>query len=126
VDDVVRRAVAVDEDNRSLGATIRREGGATFVHDRSLPQIHDLNHVGCVRVSDPAGIDALMARIEAEYAGCRHRQIVVDPETPPEFEARLVLDGYEPRTELVLVLEGALGPVEALQARVRVPVRVAP
>ena len=109
MNDIVRRAVAVDEDNRSLGATIRREGGATFVHDRSLPQIHDLNHVGVVRVSDPAGIDALMARIEVEYAGYRHRQIVVDPETPPEFEARLVLDGYDDvEASLVMLLEGDL------------------
>ena len=55
MDDLVRRAVAVDEDNRSLGATIRREGGATFVHDRSLPQIHDLNHVAaCACPTPPA------------------------------------------------------------------------
>jgi hypothetical protein len=50
-----------------------------------------------------------MARIEVEYAGYRHRQVVVDPETPPEFEARLVLDGYDDvEASLVMLLEGDL------------------
>jgi GNAT superfamily N-acetyltransferase len=50
-----------------------------------------------------------MARIEREYAGCRHRQVVVDPETPAEFEARLVLDGYDDvEASLVMLLEGEL------------------
>ena len=114
---LVRRAVAVDEANRSLGAEVFEVSGATFVRSRTLPIIHDLNHVGTVRVADPAGIDALMARIELEYTGYRHRQVVVDPETPPEFEARLVLDGYDDvEASLVMVLEGEL----------RAPARVHP
>jgi GNAT superfamily N-acetyltransferase len=50
-----------------------------------------------------------MARIEAEFAGCRYRQIVLDADTPPEFEARLVLDGYDDvERSLVMLLEGEL------------------
>jgi GNAT superfamily N-acetyltransferase len=106
---LVRRAVAVDEANRSLGAETFPACGATFVRSRTLPIIHDLNHVATARVADPAAIDALMARIEREYAGYRHRQVVVDPDTPPEFEARLVLDGYDDvEASVVMVLEGEL------------------
>ena len=106
---LVRRAVAVDEANRSMGADAFVACGATFVRSRTLPIIHDLNHVGLVRVADPPGIDALMARIEVEFAGYGHRQVVVDPETPPELEARLVLDGYDDvEASLIMLLEGVL------------------
>jgi GNAT superfamily N-acetyltransferase len=109
MDALVRRAIAVDQANRSLGADVFQACGATFVRSRALPIIHDLNHVATVRVADAAGIDALMARVEQEYADCRHRQVVVDPETPPELEARLVLDGYDDvEASLVMLLEGAL------------------
>jgi len=119
MDDLVRRAVAVDEVNRSLGAEMFTACGATFVRSRALPIIHDLNHVGTVRVADAKGIDALMARIEQEYAGYGHRQVVVDPGTPPEFEARLVLDGYDDvEASLVMLLEGDLrAPVRSQPIR---------
>jgi GNAT superfamily N-acetyltransferase len=109
MDSRVRRAIAVDQTNRSLGAEIFPACGATFVRSRSLPIIHDLNHVATARVSDPPAIDALMARIEQEYAGYRHRQVVLDPETPPELEARLVLDGYDDyEGSLLMLLDGEL------------------
>src|SRR6185503_14324264 len=85
-----RRAIAVDEANRSLGAEVFSALGATFVRSRALPIIHDLNHVGVARTGDPQDIDALMARVEEEFAGYRHRQFVLDPETPTALEARLV------------------------------------
>jgi GNAT superfamily N-acetyltransferase len=106
---VVRRAVSVDEANRSLGAESFAACGATFVRSRALPIIHDLNHVGAVRAGDAATIDALMARVEVEFAGYRHRQFVLDADTPPELEARLVLDGYDDvEASLVMLLEGEL------------------
>jgi GNAT superfamily N-acetyltransferase len=105
----VRRAIAVDEANRSLGAEVFRAHGATFVRSRTLPIIHDLNHVGTVRTADAKEIDALMARVEQEFAGYRHRQFVLDPETPAALEARLVQDGYDDvEASLVMILEGEL------------------
>ena len=92
-----------------MGADVFSACGATFVRSRTLPIIHDLNHVAVARVSEPAALDALMARIEEEYAGYRHRQVVVDPETPPEVEARLVIEGYDDyEGSLLMLLEGPL------------------
>jgi GNAT superfamily N-acetyltransferase len=109
VSSLARRAVAVDQANRSLGARIFDACGATFVRQPALPIIHDVNHVANARVTDPAAIDALMARVEVEFAGCRHRQFVLDADTPPELEARLVLDGYDDvEASLVMVLEREL------------------
>ena len=109
MDALVRRAIAVDQANRSLGAEIFPACGATFVRSRRLPIIHDLNHVATVRVSEPAAIDALLARIEEVYAGYRHRQLVLDPETPSELEARLTLEGYDDvEASLLMLLEGEL------------------
>jgi GNAT superfamily N-acetyltransferase len=109
IDDVARRAIAVDQANRSLGAEVFAACGAVFVRNRSLPMIHDLNHVGVVRTADPSAIDALMARVEREYTGYGHRLFVLDPETPAAVEARLVLDGYdEVEASLLMLLEGAL------------------
>jgi GNAT superfamily N-acetyltransferase len=109
VNPLTRRAIDVDEANRSLGAETFTACRATFVRSRALPIIHDLNHVADVRADDPATIDALMARIDAEFAGYRHRQVVVDADTPPAFVARLVLDGYDDvESSLVMLLEGEL------------------
>jgi GNAT superfamily N-acetyltransferase len=114
---LVRRALEVDEANRSLGAETFSACQATFVRSRALPIIHDLNHVANVRAADPAAIDALMARIEVEFAGYRHRQIVLDADTPPEFEARLVLDDYDDvERSLVMLLEGELRGAGRTQA----------
>jgi GNAT superfamily N-acetyltransferase len=109
LDPLVRRALDVDEANRSLGAEVFAACGATFVRSRALPMIHDSNHVANVRVSDPSDIDALLSRVEAEFAGYTHRQFVLDADTPPAFEARLVLEGYDDvEASLLMLLEGPL------------------
>jgi GNAT superfamily N-acetyltransferase len=109
VDPVVRRILAVDQANRSLGHTVFDAAGATFVRNPTLPVIHDANHVAHVRVAAPAAIDALLARVEREFTHCEHRQFVLDPETPSELEARLVLEGYDDvEATLMLALEGPL------------------
>lgn len=109
MDPVVRRILAVDQANRSLGHEVFEAAGATFVRNPTLPHIHDANHVARVRVSGPADIDVLLARVEREFAHCDHRQFVLDPETPAEFEARLVLEGYDDvEATLMMALEGPL------------------
>jgi GNAT superfamily N-acetyltransferase len=109
MDELTRRAVAVDAANRALGAEALAVPDATFVRDRRLPDIYDANHVAAVRAADPHAVDALLAAVEREYAHCRHRQFVLDPETPTAFEARLVHEGYGVEQTLVMVLEGPLG-----------------
>jgi GNAT superfamily N-acetyltransferase len=110
MDALARRVCAVDQANRALGHEVFAAAGATFVRSRALPRIHDANHVALVRVGAPAEIDALLACVDAEFAHCRHRQFVLDAETPPPVEARLVLDGYVPSATVMLVLEGAMPP----------------
>lgn len=109
MDALVRRAVAVDAANRALGAEVFAVPDATIVRDRALPDIYDANHVAHVRAARPEAIDALLAAVDRAHAHCGHRQFVLDPGTPPAFEARLVHDGYAVEQTLVMVLEGALG-----------------
>lgn len=111
-DDLARRAIAVDEANRALGGDVFTACGATFVRSPALSILHDLNHVARVQIADAAGIEALLVRMEDVFAPCRHRQVVVDPDTPPEVEARLVLDGYEVDASLLMLLEGPLRAAE--------------
>ncbi len=78
--------------------------GAFFVRNRSLPDKHYANHVEKVTASTPEEIARLIERIEVEFEGFRHRCFSVDPETPTEFEAWLVMDGYQRTDSLVMVL----------------------
>lgn len=82
--------------------------GARFVRNRQYANIYDANHVAHVTCESDAQIDRLLARADTEYACCRHRRFDVDPWTPPQFVARLVLDGYSAEEDLLLVLEGEL------------------
>ena len=107
-DDLVRRALAVNQALLALGNEVFEAEGATFVRNRSAPSIRDANHVAGVRVRTPDQIDGVLARVEREYMGAPHRRFDVDLDTPPEFEARLALDGYRCEEALVLLLEGAL------------------
>jgi hypothetical protein len=80
--------------------------GARFVRDPSLPRIYDANFVWRVRAATPIALEALLARVELEYAGVGHRAFRLDPGTPPAVAARLALEGYERSDSLVLLLEG--------------------
>jgi GNAT superfamily N-acetyltransferase len=82
--------------------------GALFVRNRQLPDIWEANHVTAVTAASPAEIERLLARVECEYAGFGHRRFDLDGTTPPELEARLLLDGYQVREFLVMLLEGEL------------------
>ena len=107
--DLARRAVAVDEANRALGGEVFQACGATFVRNAALAILYDLNHVTRVQIADTAELTTLLTRMEHEFAHCRHRQVVVDPDTPAAVEARLVLDGYDDvDATLVMLLAGPL------------------
>ncbi|MDP2674409.1 MAG: GNAT family N-acetyltransferase [Dehalococcoidia bacterium] len=104
--DLTRRAVATDYGWMALGNERSAADGATFIRNPSVPRIRDANQVVAVNASAPDEIEVLMARADREYAGCPHRQFRIDFAAPPEFEARLALEGYERKDTLVMLLEG--------------------
>lgn len=106
--DLARRVYAAVTGNLELGNEAYDADGARFVRNRELPSIYDANHVTHVRCESASDIERLLARVEREYAHCRHRRFDIDPWTPPAFVARLVLEGYASREDLELVLEGEL------------------
>jgi GNAT superfamily N-acetyltransferase len=89
----------------ALGNTVVDEPLARFISRADVPRVHDANLVCQVRAATDDEIDAVLARAEEVYAGLGHRKFALDPETPTAFEARLVLEGYEPHPDLELVLE---------------------
>ena len=90
----------------ALGHEVFDADGARFVRDRRLPDLWEANRVTAVTASSDAAIDRLLARAEREYADLGHRRFDLDFATPPAFEARLLLDGYQAREFLVMVLGG--------------------
>jgi GNAT superfamily N-acetyltransferase len=102
----------------SLGHESIERAGARFVREKRAPRVYDANFATRVRAESPAEIDAVLAATDDIFSGFEHRQFLWDPATPLPFEARLQLDGYEPRDEVVLALEGALrsrGPAVELR-----------
>ena len=93
---------------QQLGNEVFEAAGAVFCRNRAYPRRHDANYVTHVTASTPAEIDALLARVEAEYAGFSHRRIDTDFRTAPTVAARLVVDGWKPGDGLCLLLEGEL------------------
>jgi GNAT superfamily N-acetyltransferase len=89
----------------ALGHEVFDADGARFVRDRHLPDIWEANRVTAVTAASDAAIDRLLARAEREYAELGHRRFDLDSTTPPAFEARLLLDGYQAREFLVMVLD---------------------
>jgi GNAT superfamily N-acetyltransferase len=107
--DLLSRACETAAGYLALGNESFVAAGATFVRNRDIPGRYDSNHVGSVVTTTPAEIDVLLERSEAEFAGYSHRRFDVDPLTPPEFAARLVVDGgYSAWDTIWLILEGEL------------------
>jgi hypothetical protein len=86
---------------------------ARFVRDLRVPLVYDANLVGEVRARTPAEIDAVFAAADEQFADQDHRHFFWDPRMPQEFEARLLLEGYEKDDDLILVLEGELARRES-------------
>ncbi len=106
--DAARSALTVSEAFSALGNERFQADGATFARNREIPDIWDANHVAHITAATPDEIDGLLARVEREFAGFKHRQFRVEFTTPPALEARLTLEGYERTEELVMLLEGEL------------------
>ena len=93
--DNINRALDVNDANLSLGNEVFAAAGATFVRNRSAPDIYDANHVTGIKAQSIAEIDALLQRVDTEFAGYRHRRFDTDHRTHPTLVARLHLEGYE-------------------------------
>ena len=105
------RALATNAGNFALGNEVFELLGATFLRSGASPDIYDANHVADARPTTAAQIEELLAAVDREYAAAKHRRFEIDYRTPPEFEARLALEGYEREDGLISVLEGELlGP----------------
>ncbi len=105
------RALAADAGYFALGNEVFEHLGAKFLRNRTSPDIYDANHVADARPTTPAQIEEFLVAIDREFDAVKHRRFNVDYRTPPEFIARLVLEGYEREDVLVSLLEGELlGP----------------
>ena len=93
---------------QALGNERFEADGGIFIRNRNAPGIRDANHVTEITASTPYEIDRLLDRTEREFAGYEHLRFDVDFTTPPEFEARLTLEGYSRGEELVMLLDGEL------------------
>ena len=103
--DLALKALKVCQSVGSRGVEEFDAAGATFFRNRLVPGLADWNHVTNVRVVNAAEIDTLLERAEVEYDGCPHKRFDLDFTTSPEFEARLICDGYSPSASLIMVLE---------------------
>jgi GNAT superfamily N-acetyltransferase len=106
--DLLRLACQTNFMYLALGNECFEARGASFIVNSKTPRRHDANCVGVIR-TEPSEVDALLARIEAEFAGHQHRTWGIDALTPPQTAARLALEqGYRANDALVHVLEGNL------------------
>jgi GNAT superfamily N-acetyltransferase len=107
VTDLAGRAIDTDGANFQLGNEVFTLARSTFVRQRETPDIYDANHVTRIQARSPEAIAELFAATDREFQSAGHRRFDVDYRTPPEFVARLLLDGgYERSDSLISVLEG--------------------
>ena len=106
--ELVRRALATDYGWMALSNERFAADGATFIRNPSVPLVRDANQVISVTASTPDAVDGLLARADREFAASPHRQFRLDFTAAPQFEGRLVLEGYARDETLVMLLEGEL------------------
>jgi GNAT superfamily N-acetyltransferase len=104
----LERALDVNAAMLALGNEVFETEDATFVRNRETPNVWDSNHVTGVRASTVEAIERLLAQAEREYEGMDRLSFYVDHRTPPQFEARLVQDGFVRDEVLVMLLEDQL------------------
>lgn len=104
-DDLLRLACDTNFTYLALGNKRFETHGASVIVNPKTPRRHDANCVGVIR-TEPSEVEALLVRIEAEFAGYQHRTWGIDALTPPQTAARLALEqGYRVNDALVHVLE---------------------
>jgi hypothetical protein len=118
INELLRRAMDVNQAIFALGNERLEAEGAVFVRNRDMSSMRDANHVAHVTARTPDAIERLLARVEREFADFPHRRFDLDPLTPPEFEARIASSAYQANEMLYMLLEGDL-PLPAKQHDVR-------
>ncbi|MFI5315176.1 MAG: GNAT family N-acetyltransferase [Myxococcota bacterium] len=108
VESLVARAYETIVGWLARGHETRTQPLAQFVRDPRTPVVYDANFVADVRAGTPDEIDSVLAAADSMFRELDHRQFLWDPQMPQPFEARLNLEGYQSREELILVLEGPL------------------
>lgn len=104
--DTLARALDAENAWLELGCDVIETPYARLVHGpRDVRQPFGFA-VG-IRASAPQEIDALFAEVERELAG-RRMTYRIDSRTPPQFEARLALEGWSGQSMLVMLLEDDL------------------
>lgn len=93
----------------ALGHEASAAAHVRFARSQGTPLVYDANFAHHVRAERAEDIEAALAATDRVFAGLGHRQVVWDPGMPAPFEARLALDGYRPRDEVELLLEGDVG-----------------
>jgi GNAT superfamily N-acetyltransferase len=106
--DLLRRVFDARAAYNELGNEVVEESLARFVRNPETPNVHDANLVSWVRAETDDEIDRVLARADELYGELRHRKVMVDPDTPAPFEARLVIDGYDSHPHVEMVVEGSL------------------
>ncbi len=99
---------AIDEFPSYAGTERFEAQGAVFVRNRSIPDKYYANHVEQVTASTPEDIARLNERVEVEFKGYQHRCFYADRYTPTEFEAWLLMEGYQRADYLVVALTDEL------------------
>ena len=79
-----------------------------FVRNLEARSVYDANHIAKVSASTPEEIEQALVRSAEVFEDFEHLCFHVGPFTPPAFEARLCLDGYEEDPTLQMLLEGEL------------------
>jgi ribosomal protein S18 acetylase RimI-like enzyme len=109
VTDLAERALDTNAANLQLGNETFPLARAVFVRNRETPDIYDANQITAPQARTPTEIDELLAATDRKFAHANHRRFDVDHRTPPEFIARLLLDGGHERSDaLISLLEGDL------------------
>jgi GNAT superfamily N-acetyltransferase len=106
--ELVRRACETYEAYFALGNECASEPQLRFVRNCEARSVYDANHVAAVTAATPAEIERALARSAEIFDEFDHLCFHVGPFTPPAFEARLCLDGYEEDATLQMLLEGEL------------------
>ena len=99
---------AMLDDYALLGTEATDRCGAMFLRNLDAPTRHLANHVRRVRHGAEDDIEAFMATLDEHYGDLGFRAVYTDWFTPPPIEARLLADGYDCTTNLVMATDTPL------------------